>query len=177
MDVSGDARVGTHDVSLHHSVFPNAVAIYDRIDYVKVTPDSAMAAFGNPARSRGYQQFDAIGYQRGADGKPHTADDVELGPVDVTWSMEIFYAPEGSSTDFVGKISPGGFFTPATDSPNNNYDLWMIAAARSEKDKDGKPLVGKAYLVVTVPSYTFEGRQYVRDLDRWVDDGPARDRE
>jgi len=49
----------------------------------------------------------------------------------------------------------------------------VIATATSEKDKAGKPLVGKAYLVVTVPSYTFNGRRYVRDLGRWVDDGPA----
>jgi quinohemoprotein amine dehydrogenase len=154
-------------------VLPNALAIYDRIDYVRVTPESAMAAFGDQARPRGFQQFDAIGYQRGADGKTHTADDVELGPLDVTWSMEIFYAAEGSSTDFVGKVNSGGFFTPAAESPNNNYDVWMVATAKSAQDKGGKPLVGKAYLVVTVPTYTLNGRQYVRDLDRWVDDGPA----
>ena len=133
-----------------------------------------MAAFGNQTRARGYQQYDAIGYQRGADGKSHTADDVELGPVDVTWSIEVFYATEGSSTDFVGKVSSTGFFAPAAESANNNYDVWVVATATNEKNKDGKPLVGKSFLVVTVPSYTFDGRQYVRDLDRWVDDGPAR---
>ena len=41
---------------------------------------------------QGYQQFEAIAYQRGADGKAHTADDVELGPIDVNWSVEEFYA-------------------------------------------------------------------------------------
>jgi len=30
----------------------------------------------------------------------------------VTWSLEIFYAPECSNTDFVGKLSSTGFFTP-----------------------------------------------------------------
>jgi quinohemoprotein amine dehydrogenase len=174
VDVAGDAPLGKRDVAFRSSVMQNAVAIYDRVDYVKVTPESAMAAFGNQTRARGYQQFEAIGYQRGADGKAHTADDVELGPVDVTWSMEVFYAVEGSNTDFVGKVSSTGFFTPAPDSPNNNYDVWVVATARSEKEKNGKPLVGKGSLVVTVPTYTFEGRQYVRDLDRWVDDGPAR---
>jgi len=176
VDVAADAQLGKRDAALHRSVLPNAVAIYDRVDYVKVTPESAMAAFGNQTRARGYQQFEAVGYQRGADGKLHTADDVELGPVDVTWSLEIFYAAEGSSTDFVGKVSSSGFFAPAADSPNNNYDVWVIATASSEKDKDDKPLVGKAYMVVTVPTYTFEGRQYVRELDRWIDDGPARAR-
>jgi len=28
-------------------------------------------------------------------------------------------------------------------------------------------------MVVTLPTYTFNGRRYVRDLDRWVDDGPV----
>jgi quinohemoprotein amine dehydrogenase len=176
VDVAADARLGKRNALHRRSVLPNAIAIYDRVDYVKVTPESAMAAFGNQSHLRGYQQFEAIGYQRGPDGKAHTADDVELGPVNVTWSLEIFYAAEGSSTDFVGKLSSTGFFTPDAGNPNNNYDVWVIATARSEKDKDGKPLVGKAYMVVTVPTYTFDGRQYVRELDRWVDDGPARTR-
>jgi quinohemoprotein amine dehydrogenase len=173
VDVASDARLGKRDITFQHSVIPNVMAIYDRVDYVKVMPDSALAAFGDQRRARGYQQFEAIGFYRGADGRARTEDDVELGPVDVAWSMEIFYALEGSSTDFVGKISSTGFFTPAAESPNNNYDTWMIATSTAEKNKDGKPLVGKAFLVVTVPTYTFAGRRYVRDLDRWIDDGPA----
>jgi len=176
VDVAAAAPLGKRDVTFRGSVLPGAIAIYDRVDYVKVTPDSALAAFSDRTRARGYQQFEAIGYQRGSDGKLHTADDVELGPVDVTWSMEIFYAVEGSSTDFVGKVSSTGLFTPAVDSPNNNFDVWVIATARNEKGKNGEPLVGKGFLVVTVPSYTFQGRQYVRELDRWIDDGPARSR-
>ena len=158
-----------------HSVLPGAIAIYDRVDYIKVAPDSAMAAFGDQAHGRGYQQFEAIGYQRGPDGKLHTADDVELGPLDpndVTWSLEVFYSSPGSSTDFVGKISPSGFFTPAADNPNANFDVWVVATL-SRKGQNGKPLVGKSYMVVTVPTYTLNGRRYVRDLDRWIDDGPA----
>jgi quinohemoprotein amine dehydrogenase len=173
VDVASDAPLGKRDVAIRQSVARGAIAVYDRVDYVKVTPDSAMAAFGDQAHAQGYQQFDAIGYQRGADGKPHTADDVDLGPVDVTWSMEVFYAAEGSSADYVGRVSPTGLFTPAAGSPNNNFDVWIIATAKSENSKNGKPLVGKSYLVVTVPTYTFNGRKYVRDLNRWIDDGPA----
>jgi quinohemoprotein amine dehydrogenase len=180
VDVASDARLGKRDIALLGSVAPGAIAIYDRVDYIKVVPDSALAAFGDQTHVRGYQQFEAIGYQRGADGKPHTADDVELGPLDplgaisaVSWSMEVFYATPGSSSDFVGKVSPTGFFTPAVDSPKNNFDVWVIATAKTAKGANSKPLVGKSYLVVTVPSYTFNGHRYVRDLDRWVDDGPA----
>lgn len=48
-----------------------------------------------------------------------------------------------------------------------------IATSADEKDRSGAPLTGKSYVVVAIPSYTFNGRRYVRDLDRWVDDDPA----
>ncbi|MBV9507317.1 MAG: quinohemoprotein amine dehydrogenase subunit alpha, partial [Acidobacteriia bacterium] len=52
-------------------------------------------------------------------------------------------------------------FTPASDGPNperkfgrNNYgDVWVVATAKTEKEKDGRPMSGKAYLVVTIPTY------------------------
>jgi hypothetical protein len=71
----------------------------------------------------------------------------------------------------VGNVSPTGFFKPAVENPNANYDVWVIATAKNDKSKDGKPLVGKGYLVVTVPTYTFAGRTYTRELDRWIEEG------
>ncbi len=127
-----------------------------------------MAAFADSKHPKGYLQFEEIGYQRGPDGRMHTADDVDLGPVDVTWSFQVFHAPEGSSADIVGRLKRvGSFYRHASENPNNNYDCWAIATATSEKGQDGAPLVGKAYVVVTVPTYTFNGRRYVRELDRW----------
>ena len=103
-------------MAVRRSVLAGAIAIYDRVDYIKVTPDSALAHLGSDAHPKGYQQFEAIAYNRGADGKSHTADDVELGPVDVTWSVEEFYTVYGDDDkDFVGTLSPAGFFTPALD--------------------------------------------------------------
>jgi len=162
VDVASNALPGKRDIALRRAVLPNALAIYDRVDYIKVNPESAMARLGSEAHPKGYQQFEAIGYQRGADGKPHTEDDVELGLVDVTWSVEEFYQTYGDDDkDFVGTLSPTGFFTPNSDGPNpnrkfsrNNYgNVWVVATAKTEKDKDGNPLTGKAYLVVTVPMY------------------------
>ncbi|MEI9813434.1 MAG: quinohemoprotein amine dehydrogenase subunit alpha [Acidobacteriota bacterium] len=172
VEVAADAAVGTRDVSVRASVMPAALAIYDTVDWIKVIPDSALAGFGG-SRPRGYQQFEAIGYQRGPDGRVHTPDDLNLGPIDVTWSMEVFYVPEGVNLDPIGKVSAGGLFIPAATSPNNNFDLWIIATANKEVGKNGKPLVGKAFLVVTVPEYTFGGRRYIRDLDRWNEAPPT----
>jgi quinohemoprotein amine dehydrogenase len=162
VDVAADAVSGKRDIAFRRSVLQSAIAVYDRIDYVKVTPDSALAHLGSQVHPKGYQQFDAVAYQRGADGKPHTADDIELGPIDVNWSVEEFYSVYGDDDkEFVGSLSNTGLFTPASDGPNpqrkfsrNNYgDVWVVATAKDEKDKEGRPLIGKSYLVVTVPTY------------------------
>ncbi|HUA17694.1 MAG TPA: quinohemoprotein amine dehydrogenase subunit alpha [Bryobacteraceae bacterium] len=162
VDVAADAVPGKRDISFRRSVLPSAIAVYDRIDYIKVVPDTALAHLGSEVHPKGYEQFEAIAYQRGADGKPHTADDVELGPVDVSWSTEEFYSTYGDDDrEFVGSLNANGLFTPSSDGPNpqrkfsrNNYgDVWVVATAKDEKDADGKPLIGKSYLVVTVPTY------------------------
>jgi quinohemoprotein amine dehydrogenase len=162
VDVAPNAVPGKRDVVFDRAVLPRAIAVYDRIDYIEVVPNSALARLGSERHPKGYQQFEAVAYQRGADGKPHTADDVDLGPIDATWSVEEFYsAYNDDDKEFVGSLSVTGFFTPASDGPNpqrrfsrNNYgDVWVVATAKSEKDKDGKPLVDKSYLVVTVPAY------------------------
>jgi quinohemoprotein amine dehydrogenase len=171
VDVASDAAAGKRDVTIFNSRSPEAIAVYDRIDYINVMPDSALAAFADPTQALGYQQFEAVAYQRGPDGKLHTADDLELGPLnsdEVTWSMEVFYEADARQTASVGAISPTGFFSPSVRNPNANFDVWVVA-----KTKSGRPLIGKSYVVVTVPSYTFNGHRYVRDLDRWLDDGPA----
>ena len=162
VDVAADAVPGKRDIAFKRSVLQSAIAIYDRIDYIKVSPDSALAHLGSERHPKGFQQFEAVAYQRGADGKLHTADDVELGPIEANWSVEEFYASYGDDDkEFVGSLSKNGLFNPASDGPNpqrkfsrNNYgDVWIVATAKDEKDKDGKPLTGKSYLVVTVPAY------------------------
>jgi quinohemoprotein amine dehydrogenase len=162
VSVAQDALSGKRDIAFRRAVLPKAIAVYDRVDYIRVTPETAMARLGSDHHPRGFQQFEAVGYQRGEDGKLHTADDVELGPVDVDWAMEEFISSFGDDDrKFVGTLSSTGFFVPSSDGPNpkrqfsrNNYgDVWIVATAKNEKGKDGKPLVGKSYLVVTVPQY------------------------
>jgi len=162
VDVAADAVSGKRDIGLGRSILQNAFAVYHHVDYIRVTPDTALAHLGSDVHPKGYQQFDVIAYENGVDGKPHTADDVELGPVDVTWSVEEFLSVYGDDDkSFIGNLSETAFFTPASDGPNperkfsrNNYgDVWVVATAKNEKDKDGKPLTGRSYLVVTVPTY------------------------
>jgi len=162
VDVAADAVPGKRDIFFRRTVLPSAVAVYDRVDYIKVLPDSALSRLGSKTHPKGYQQFEAVGFQRGADGKSHTADDVELGPVDVDWKVEEFLAVYGDDDKaFVGNLSANALFTLASDGPNperkfsrNNYgDVWVVATAKNEKDKNGRPLSGRSYLIVTVPTY------------------------
>jgi quinohemoprotein amine dehydrogenase len=162
VDVDAKAIVGKRDVSVRRAVLPNAIAIYDRIDYIKVKPDTALARLGGNGHPKGFRQFEAWAYNRGPDDKPNTADDIELGPVDAEWSVEEFYAVYGDDDkEFVGSLSPAAFFTPSAEGPNpkrkfsrNNYgDVWVVATYKGPDGKDGQPLTGKSYLVVAVPLY------------------------
>ena len=87
---------------------------------------------------------------------------IDLGPVEVSWSLEEFMTVFGDDDkEFVGTLSSTGLFTPNLDGPNpqrkfsrNNYgEVWAVATSKTEKDKEGKFLAGKSYLVVTVPTY------------------------
>ena len=165
VDVAADAVTGKRDLVLGTSNLEGALAIYDKIDYIKVVPETALARLGGDAKSvhpRGYQQMEAVAFQRGEDNKLRTPDDIELGPIEVNWSVEEFYASFGDDDkEFVGSLDNKGLFTPNLDGPNpqrkfsrNNYgDVWVVATSKTEKDKEGKPLVGRSYLVVTVPTY------------------------
>ena len=86
----------------------------------------------------------------------------DVGDLDVDWRIDEFLAVQNDDDKaFVGTLGPGALFTPAADGPNparrfgrNNYgDVWVVATAKTEKDRFGQPLTARAYLVVAVPSY------------------------
>ncbi len=161
-DVTPAATAGQRDVAIAGAVLEKAFPVYRNIDFIKATPETALARLGGIKFAKGYQQFEAIGYDNGLDGKPNTGDDVALGPIDATWSMQEFMSVYyDDDTKYVGALSPSAFFTPAEEGPNparrfgrNNYgEVWAVATAKNAKDKFGKPLSARAYLVVTVPMY------------------------
>ncbi len=161
VDVEEKATPGKRDISVRRSFAPGAVAVYDKIDYIKVNPDNALSRLGGVKYPKGYWQFEAIAWHRGPDNKPQTPDDLPLGPVDVAWSVEEFPAIyDDDDKDYSGTLSPTGLFTPAIEGPNpkrkferNNYgDLWIVATYKPN-EKDAKPLTARSYLVVTIPLY------------------------
>jgi quinohemoprotein amine dehydrogenase len=162
VDATADATSGMRDVSVGSAVLNASLAVYRKVSYIKVTPETAISHLGGEKHPKGYGQFDAWGFDNGPDGKPYTADDVPVGEVAADWSMQEFQATWfDDDIKFVGQLTPAAFFIPSSDGPNpqrsnlrNNYgDVWVVATAKTEKDAFGKPLTAKAYLVVTVPAY------------------------
>jgi len=163
VDVAANAISGKRDIAIGSAVLPNAIAVFDKVDYIRVLPETPLARLGGGSQHpKGYQQFEARAYNRGADNKPNTADDVDLGPIDATWSIEEFYEVFGDDDkQYVGTLNAAGLFTPALDGPNperkqmrDNYGtVWVVATAKNEQDKNGKPLTAKGYLVVSPPLF------------------------
>lgn len=159
VDVAKDAASGPRDVAVAGAVHEGAAMVYDKIDAIKVRPQAGMARVGGANFPKQLQQFEALAFHNGADGKPDTKDDLNLGPIDVTWSIEEYTATfEDTDKDYVGTLDDHGLFTPNVDGPNpkrprnaNNVgDVWVVA---TYKTPDGKVLRARAFLLVTVPLY------------------------
>jgi quinohemoprotein amine dehydrogenase len=165
VDVRSSATPGARDLFVAGASRAKALAIYDSIDALKVTPTWAMARVGGAAFPKGYAQFEARAFDNGADNRPDTADDIDLGVVPVRWSLEEFTATyDDDDVKFVGTIDPKtGRFTPNVDGPNparsgsrNNIgDVYAVAVYTPEgaDGKAAKTLRARAHLLVTVPLY------------------------
>jgi len=157
VDVAASAPIGARDIAIAGLVKPAIFVVYDKIDGIKVLPLAGMARVGGANFPKQVQQFEAVGINNGPDGKPDTADDLNLGLVDVAWSLEEYPATFGDDDlQFVGALDEHGLFTPNLDGPNpkrsgnrNNVgDVWVVATL-----KDLKPIRARAHLLVTVPLY------------------------
>jgi quinohemoprotein amine dehydrogenase len=167
VDVAEGAAPGKRDIAVRRSFAPGAVTVFDKVDYIKVNPDKAMARLGGVKFPKGYQQFEAIAWNRGPDNKPQTPDDLNLGPVDVEWAIEEFPSIyDDDDKNYIGVLSRTALFTPAIEGPNpkrkferNNYgEVWVVATygpkdAAPSAGKDAKPMTARSYFVVTVPLY------------------------
>ena len=165
VDVATGAAVGARDLYVAGASHPKALAVFDRIDNIKVKPDWAMARVGGDTFPKMTAQFEAWAFNNGTDGRPDTADDINLGLVDASWSMEEYAATyDDDDMKYVGTLdATTGRFTPNVDGPNpirkgsrNNVgDVWVVAKYTPEA-QGGKPATtirGRAHLLVTVPLY------------------------
>lgn len=157
VDVAADAVPGLRSIALRRAMLPAALPVYGAVDHIRI-PRTSHARLGGTTHPKGYFQFEAIAYANGLDGKPQTADDIEIGPVAAKWTMEEFAARMGDDDkEFVGSLSAEGLFTPNLEGPNesrkfgtNNFgDVWVVATYEGGP----RPLVAKSYLVVSIPLY------------------------
>jgi quinohemoprotein amine dehydrogenase len=165
VDVAATATAGARDLFVSGASRSKALAVYDKIDTIKVKPDWAMARVGGATFPKMLAQFEAWAYSNGADGKPDSPDDIDLGIVDAAWTLEEYAATyDDDDIKFVGVLNEAtGRFTPAADGPNpartgarNNIgDVWVVAKVLGDS-VGGKPaptLRARAHLLVTVPLY------------------------
>jgi quinohemoprotein amine dehydrogenase len=165
VDVAASAVPGARDLFVAGASRSRALAIFDSVDALKVTPEWAMARVGGDTFPKAFAQFEARAFDNGADGKPDTADDIDLGVVGARWTLEEFAATyDDDDIKFVGEMDPwSGRFTPNVDGPNpqrrgsrNNIgDVYAVATFTPEggDPKTAKPLRARAHLLVTVPLY------------------------
>jgi quinohemoprotein amine dehydrogenase len=167
VDIVGTAPIGARDVAVAGAVKPAALVVYDKIDGIKVLPQAGMARVGGNVFPKQVQQFEAVGINNGPDGKPDTADDLNLGIVPVKWSLEEYTATFGDDDlQFVGTLDQAGLFTPNVDGPNpkrvgnrNNIgDVWVVAELNASAGPGAPgtqvpPQRARAHLLVTVPLY------------------------
>ncbi len=159
LEVAAEADLGGRDLFHGAALLEGAIVVHDGVDRIQVTPATGMARTGGASFPKGYQAFDAIGWNDGPDGEANTDDDLKLGRVDVSWHIEEYAATYGDDDiDFVGTIRQDGTFDPAADGPNPNRsgnrnnigDVWVVATHQSAT---GGEMTARAHLVVAPPLY------------------------
>ncbi|MED0675960.1 quinohemoprotein amine dehydrogenase subunit alpha [Aneurinibacillus thermoaerophilus] len=150
----GSFAIGSGQVISHKKL-----AVYHRVDYVKVTPSYAVSRVGGAGPMHKVStQFVAYAYSNGPDRKKGTADDMQLMPVKAKWSLAPY--PEGNKGEdlaYIGKIDQSGLFTPGTEGTNAKrvFTAENVGSATviAKYESGGKTLIGKTHLIVTVPDY------------------------
>jgi quinohemoprotein amine dehydrogenase len=165
VDVAPTAAIGARDAFVAGATLQKVFAVHDSVDLIKVGPAWAMARVGGGAFPKALAQFEARAFDNGPDGRDDTADDIDLGVVAATWSLEEYAATyDDDDVKFVGQIdAKSGLFTPAIDGPNtarrgsrNNIgDVYAVATFTPEAaaGQTAKALRARAHLLVTVPLY------------------------
>jgi quinohemoprotein amine dehydrogenase len=159
--VDSSAAIGMRDVFIAGTSLRPGLAIYDKFDRIRVLPRHGMARVGGGNFPKQFAQFEAFAFHDGLDRKPDTEDDLDLGPVPVSWAMEEYAVTfDDDDMKFIGNIDQRGLFTPALDGPNparsgqrNNVgDVWVVATYRPT-GPNAQPMKARSLLVSTVPLY------------------------
>lgn len=149
-DTNGVVAIAAGDVELS-----DGFAVYSQVDSLKVEPDYAIARVGGDDSSTPEVKalFEAIGYWNGPDGEAGTDDDVRIGAVPATWSVEPWdqIADEMEDVKFAGKMDADlGIFTPAGAGPNEARPFSTNNAGDLKVLAESGEATGEGHLIVTV---------------------------
>ncbi|MCC6785950.1 MAG: quinohemoprotein amine dehydrogenase subunit alpha [Planctomycetes bacterium] len=172
IDVAPDADCGLRTVSFGADPGHATIVLYDAIDYVRVSPMRGLARVGGAKLPPQLERFEAIAVHRGKDGKPYTADDLDLMAVPARWSLQEFAVrDDDDDLAFVGAIDPAtGAFTPGLDGPNparkwqaNNVgDVFAVAEVQLDApQRRAKDAPGEAPLEPTLRRTEFRARSHL----------------
>jgi len=137
------------------------VALYDQLARVDVVPADSIARIGGNGgkQAKVKATYRALGYAAGKDGKAGTEDDLALGYMPASWSLQPFdaVAEHDKDLDYAGTIDGRGVFTPGDAglnpqrkmSTNNVGQLAVVATVKTATTQHE----GKARLLVTVQDY------------------------
>ena len=164
ISVAAGATAGKRTVFLAGATGDASIAVYRAIDFIKVLPQAGLARVGGANFPKQFQPFEAGAFAYGPDDKPNTKDDIDLGLVDASWTIEEYAATyDDDDKEYVGTIdAKTGVFAPNVDGPNpkrkhnaNNYgDVWVVASYQpTAAEAAARPLKARAHLLVTVPLY------------------------
>ncbi len=161
--IDAAAEPGVRAVTIPGVSSKLSLAIYQTVEYIRLSPEHGFARPGGGRAPKIFQQFEVSGYTNGADGKKGTADDVNLGRVTpVKWNVkEYVKRTNDDDIKFVGTLDDAGLFTPALDGPNpqrhmlegNVGDVWVEAWYQPEGAK--RPMGARAHLLVMPPRFLF----------------------
>lgn len=149
------AKVGIREVGVGAARLQAGLAVYHTVDFITIEPGQAMARVGanKGAMPKVPVQFEAVAYSFGPDGKPGTDDDIRLGYMPATWSVDngTPYATSMDDLKFAGSMDANGLFMPGDAGPNparkfhtNNAGDLKVTAIVSDGDRKveaSKPLV------------------------------------
>lgn len=156
IDVTPPAATdGAVTVASGSATADGALAVYSHIDSLKVEPAYTVARVGGGGGSAGKvpARFDAVGYWNGPDGEAGTEDDIRIGVVPATWSVEAFNeeAEHLKDVEHAGVMDTElGIFTPGVAGPNPERPFSTNNAGNLKVLATSGDVTGEGQLIITV---------------------------
>lgn len=152
---------GPLPVGLGGLTAPVELVAFDGVDRISIVPDVSIARIGGNGGPipKVPAQFVAMGWANGPDAEAGTDDDLPLGVVPVSWSVDNWDEAAAAIEDakYAGSIDQTGLFTPGDAGPNperfmgtnNTGNLKVIATYEGAAE----PLTAEAHLYATVQRF------------------------